>query len=280
MAHHRLIGSLVACGLLACTPVFAQSGSTASHAALTSTFELQVGAFFPNNGFELSAGLDDSSLGDRIDFNNVFGVDKSDSTFAAELRWRFGEKWSVSGQYWDANVTGRRVLDEDITWRDFTIEAGSFAEAGVDTTVTRIFFGREFSTGAQHEFGAGVGFHWLEIGAFVQGEVMTSSGNFSTERRQVDAGAPLPNLGAWYIWAPNDRWAFQARGDWLSASFDEYSGGLFNVGAMASYQFTDHFGVGLSYIYFELDVDVDDDDWHGSAEISQHGPFASIIFNW
>lgn len=271
---------LVALGVLWSSSALAQTGNNIDHPALTRTFEFQLGAFFPNNGLELQANVENSNLDDLIDFNKVFGVDESDSTFALDFRWRFGEKWSVAGQYWGAKVTGERVLEEDISWRDLTLEAGSNAEAGVDTSVARVFFGREFMTGRNYEFGAGLGFHWMEIGAYVQGEVRSNVGDITTERRDADVGAPLPNIGAWYIYAPTTKWSFQLRGDWLSASFDEYSGSLVNLGAMASYQFTDHVGLGLSYNYFEIDVDIDDDDWNGGAEISQHGPFVSLIFNW
>ncbi|KAA9131661.1 hypothetical protein F3N42_10135 [Marinihelvus fidelis] len=280
MSAANISRCLVAIGMAFSSPLLAQSNGDLAHPALSSTFELQLGAFFPNNGLELQANLDDSNLGDLIDFNKVFGVDKSDSTFALDFRWRFGEKWSVSGQYWDARVSGRRVLEEDITWEDLTLESGSFAEAGVDTAVMRVFFGREFMSGRDYEFGAGLGFHWMEIEAYIQGEVKTNVGGITTERRDADVGAPLPNIGAWYIYAPNSTWAVQARVDWLSASFDEYSGSLFNSGVMASYQFTDNVGLGLSYNYFELDVDVDDTYWNGGAEIRQHGPFVSLILDW
>jgi hypothetical protein len=263
---------------LVTSPAWAQSAAT--HPMLTNTWEFQIGAFFPTEDVKIQAGLDETVPGDIIDFNNTLGVDESDTVFAADLRWRFGEKWSVMGQYWASGVDGKRVLDHDVTWRDYTLEAGSNIEAGIDATIVRVFFGRTFWTGDNYEFGAGAGFHWLELSAYIKGEFIGGGGTVAQSADKVSAGAPLPNIGAWYIYALDSRWAFQARVDWLSASFDEYSGGLFNAGVSANYQFTDHFGAGLSYNYFNVDVDVDNKNWDGSAEMSMHGPFISANFNW
>jgi hypothetical protein len=73
---------------------------------------------------------------------------------------------------------------------------------------------------------------------------------------------------------------FLARVDWLSASIGDYSGGLWNANAGINWQFSKHFGVGLSYQTFTLDVDVDKSDWHGKAEADQHGPMLSLTASW
>ena len=259
---------------------WSQDSNSGYHPMLSSTFSLNVGAFFPSEGLKLSADASTGEPGEEVDFEKAFNVDESDTTPSGELRWRFGEKWSVWGQYFDSNVGGGRVLQEDITWRDLTLQAGSNAHADVDTKVARVFFGRVFAQGPGYEFGAGAGFHWMDLAASVEGEVLVNESEFEIRRREADVSAPLPNIGAWYIYSPSSRWAIHARLDWLSASIDEFSGSLWNVGAGVNYQVLPHMGIGLSYNYFQIDVDVDADDWHGGAEIEQHGPFASVSFNW
>ena len=137
-----------------------------------------------------------------------------------------------------------------------------------------------FAQGDGYEFGAGAGLHWLDLAASVEGQVFVNESEFVVERRDTDVSAPLPNIGAWYLYSPNSRWVFQARLDWFSASFDDYDGSLWNAGAGVNFQVFSHMGIGLSYNFFRIDVDVDSDDWNGSAEIEQHGPFASLSFNW
>ena len=196
------------------------------------------------------------------------------------FRWRFGEKWSFWGQYWNTDDKGGAILEEDIEWEDVVFKAGTFAAGGVDLTIARAFFGRTFSTSPQHEFGLGVGFHWLSLDTFIEGQVITNLGETEFAREAVSADFPLPNIGAWYMYSWNQKWLFQARLDWLSASVGDYSGGLWNTQVGVHWQAFKNIGFGLFYNGFILDVDVDKDDWRGKAESSQHGPWLAITASW
>lgn len=249
-----------------------------SHPWITDRFAIEAGVFFPTSGFKISA--DGTSPGRQVDFNGALGVDKSQSTGSLTFRWNFGEKWSVWGQWWALDPSGSRTLDEDITWRDLTFQSGSDVTSGVDVAVGRLFFGREFSNGDHHEFGAGFGLHWLDLEAYIEGEVFINDQSSGFRRESVDAAAPLPNIGAWYYFSPAQKWLLQARIDWFSANIGDYDGTLINGSIGANFQLTDHFGLGLSYQYFDLDVDVDSGNWEGGADISTRGLFFALTANW
>jgi hypothetical protein len=172
------------------------------------------------------------------------------------------------------------VLSEDVEWEDVVFKEGTFASAGVELDVARLFLGRIFSSGPQHEFGAGLGLHWLEIKAYVEGRIKTDLGDTEAYRGSVSAGAPLPNIGAWYTYSWSPKWAFVTRLDWLSASYDDYSGSLWNASAGVNWAVFEHFGVTAAWNFFKLDVDVDKSDWQGSAETSQNGPFLALTAYW
>lgn len=248
------------------------------HPILTDTFEIDVGVFFPDKNFKLGANGESENL--EIDFNEVFKIDNSETTGAMSFIWRFGEKWSLQGQYWTVSDNGRAILEEDQEWQDVIFQAGTYAGAGAGIDVARVFFGRRFHSGPRHEFGAGAGFHWLELDAYVEGRILTSVGNSELYRSSVSAGAPLPNIGAWYYYSWSPRWALVSRLDWLSASFDEYSGSLWNAAVGVDWAIFKHFGLRATWNYFKLDVDVDKSDWSGSAEISQNGPFIAVTAHW
>ena len=94
------------------------------------------------------------------------------------------------------------------------------------------------------------------------------------------AGAPLPNIGAWYTWSWSPKWALLTRVDWLSLSFDEYSGSLLNTSVGVNWAISNHFGLSASWNYFSLDVDVDNSDWRGAAKITQNGPLIALTATW
>lgn len=261
--------------------LLAQTTDGASHPVLSGRFYLGAGAYFPDKNFKVRvAGRLEPELNRDIDFEEAFKIDNSETTGAGEFRWRFGEKWSVSGQYWTISDSSTAVLTEDIEWEDVVFEEGTFASAGVGLDVARLFFGRDFSSGPQHEFGVGAGFHWLEVEAYVAGQIKTSLGDSEAYRGAVDASAPLPNIGAWYTWAWSPKWALQTRLDWLSASVGDYSGSLWNAKVGINWAVFEHFGITASWNFFKLDVDVDKSDWRGSVEVSQNGPFIALTAYW
>jgi len=251
---------------------------TEGHPVLTDRFLLSAGAFVPKKNLELR--VDGSIDTGRIEFDERLGLSSEETTGSGELRWRFGEKWSVSGQYFKTTDSATAVLTEDVSWADYVLQEGSNVGAGIELTVARIFAGRTFSTGPGHEFGLGLGLHWLELGAFVDGEFFINDESTGFRRESVSADAPLPNVGAWYWYALSPRWLVTTRVDWFGASFGDYSGDLWNANAGLTFQAWRHVGFSLSYQYFRLDVDVDKSDWRGAANLTYDGPFATINVNW
>ncbi len=249
------------------------------HPYLQRGFSLDVGVFFPDRHLDLSVNGSVAGENDEIDFDRGFQLGSADETFAAELSWRFRGKWSVVGQFFKTSDSARVVLEEDIEWGNVVFSAGSFATAGTDFTLTRIFFGRSFNTSKSHDVGIGGGLHWLHIGSFIEGEILVD-GTPAAARRSVSAEVPLPNIGAWYKYSISPRWALRARLDLFGADIGDYDGLLVNASLGLNFQAFEHVGLGLSYNYFELDISIDKSDWRGNIETIYDGiyMYASMYY--
>ncbi len=249
------------------------------HPFLERGFSLDVGVFFPDRHLDLSVNGTVGGINEEIDFDQDFQLGSADETFAAEISWRFRGKWSVVGQFFKTSDSASVVLDEDIEWGNVVFGAGSFATAGSDFTLTRIFFGRSFNTSKSHDIGIGGGLHWLHIGSFIEGEILIN-GVPSAARRSVSAEAPLPNIGAWYKYSISPRWALRARLDLFGADIGDYDGLLVNASLGLNFQAFEHVGLGLSYNYFELDISIDKSDWRGNIETIYDGiyVYASMYY--
>jgi hypothetical protein len=193
-----------------------------------------------------------------------------------EFVWRFGKKWSTRMQYFSASRQEQAVLEEDIEWGDELIQAGSSVVTGTDFEVTRVFFARSFDRSAQFDYGAGLGIHWLETGAFIEYDILTTFG----ERSAVSASGPLPNIGTWYYYSPSEKWYLGGRVDWFDATIGDFSGGIANVAAGVNYRLFDHVGVGLKYQLFGLDVEVDNSGWRGGADLVYQGWYVYLSGHW
>jgi hypothetical protein len=251
------------------------------HPYLTDKFALDLGIFFPDRQISLSV---DGPLvgieGEDIDFETAFGHKRSDDVFSLNFGWRFGEKWQLGGQYFASSGENSKVLEEDVEWNDITFGQGTGIAVGQDFDLVRVFFARRFKSSDNQEFGLGLGIHWLQIGAWIEGNAVINGVPAGFKRESVKADAPLPNIGAWYIYSFSPKWALRARLDWLSAKVGEYDGTLINASAGLSYQLSEHVGLGLSYNLFDLDIDVNKRGWHGNVNTSYKGAFVHMSLFW
>ncbi len=276
-----LFRSLLLISLLICISTnTASADDWERNSLLEDKFRISLGTFFAAVDSSISINGNTELDGSDFDFDERFGLTNDQSRLSGTFNWRFGEKWSVSFQYFDQKLSSTAVLDEDVEWGDYVLEAGSNVTAGTFNDIYRVFFGRKFSEGEKHEFGAGLGFHYMEIGAFANGEFFLNGESTGQRRESVSAEAPLPNIGAWYYYAWSKRWAAHARVDWLSANVGDYSGSLVNAAAGVNFSITRHFSLGLDYNYFDLDVDVDAGSWNGGADLERSGPFLYATASW
>ncbi|MDJ0906128.1 MAG: hypothetical protein QNI96_08935 [Woeseiaceae bacterium] len=271
---------LAALLLLAATSSLAQEAREV-HPWLASKYSLDLGLFMPERQVELSVyGPIGSIQGQDIDFDERFGLKKRDDLFAMNFAWRFGEKWELGAQYFESTGQRSRTLDEDVEWGEFVFGAGTGVTAGIDFTLVRAFFGRNFDSAEHHDFGIGAGFHYLEIGAFIEGQATINGQDAGFRRESVNGKAPLPNVGAWYVRSLSKRWAVKLRADWFAAEVGDYDGELVNLAAGVNYQLFDHVGLGVSYNYFELDVGVDKRGWRGEVKTIYDGLFVHASVYW
>lgn len=257
----------------------AQSG-TDGHPWLQSDWLIDIGYVFAGQKTRIAVDAGKSIENPPIDLERDFDLDGNEGTPAFNVRWRFGEKWSLAAQYFGASRKDETTLERDIQWGEETFRVGARVAAGFQYDVTRLLLGRTFHTGPRHEFGAGIGLHWMELEAGISGEAYIDDNSLGVVKRRNDAAAPLPNLGAWYIYMLNPEWAIKARIDGLSASIGDYSGILLNTAFELGWQPWEHVGFSLQYNFFRLDIEVEVEDWRGDVDARWGGPYLGMSFNW
>ena len=260
------------------------SGSLASaqdiHPLMSSTYWIKAGAFFAAHEFDASASVSAAGIEREIDFEKTFALDDHPELFMAELGWQFGEKWGFGLQYFGSQRKANRVIEETFEWEDLTYNAGVSIRAGTEINITRLFFSREFLSGGRHSLRVGAGIHWLDLSASVAGEATLN--DISTEFRKsvVTASAPVPNIGAGYLFSPSKRWLLGVRVDWLSADVSDISGRIWNVAGSANYQLTKKLGVGLNYQFFQINGSTASSNWRGDIRTRFRGPFLYLTGAW
>ena len=249
-------------------------GSGKYHPFLSTPFQMGLGVFSATSDAEIGAEITDTDLQDSVDTSD------SQSTGMLNFRWRYTENWSFQANYWESSSDRRETLNKDFTFDEETFQAGTFVEVGLDSSVARLFWGRSFNRTSRTDWGVGLGLHWLDLDAYVEGEVLLAgAGGTGKQRASASAGAPLPNFGIWYMHSWSPKWVVITRLDWLDITFDEFSGRMIDASVGVNYQMSDHFGVGLAFNTFDIDLEVDSDNWKGGIETRQYGPRLNLTWN-
>lgn len=248
------------------------------HQILKDRFHFEIGMFIPAK--EINIGANGTSPDQEFDFGNTFRLNDNESTLFLHIEWYFTKKWKLSIENFSIKNGNTVKLEEDIVWEEIVFKEGTSVKGGFGINLYRVFVGRTFSKGLKHEFGAGIGVHALDTNAFIEGEAVINETEIKFERRNVSAIIPLPNIGLWYYYAPNSKWAFIARADWFSLTIGEYSGSLYDISPGIKYQIFKNFGAGIDYRYFYFKANVNGDNWNGQFNMGFKGPVLTLHANF
>lgn len=251
-----------------------------THPMISDRMGITVGEFFADTRTKLSVGGTIDIIGIEFDFNESLGESELDEALAVEFWLRLGERWMFAAQIFEFSGAETASLSVDIPWEDVVYPAGITVTGGTGMDITRLFVGRDLVRDDRKVFGIGAGLHNLDISAFIEGEAFIADISTGVQRGTAETSGLLPNVGAWFIYAPNEKWALTSRLDWLSASVGKYDGSIVNLSAGAHYRLAKHFGVGLNYNLFHLNVGIDDTGWRGDLDVRFHGPFVNVTAYW
>lgn len=275
--------SFITLFLLYCTPLCVAAASDEApageaggliipeHPALSDRFTFMLGGYYPDTVTE--ARLDpNSGAGAIIDFEEAFGLDSQKLVLEGAFRWRFAERWRLEANYFSLNRTATRVLEREIDWGDETFLIGESVDTRFKISDLRTAVGYSFFRRQDKELGIGLGLHASKFLASLEG-----SGGAA---EATDVTAPLPVINFYATTAFTDAWAMSTRLDWLSMSYEDFSGDVRYVALDFLYQPFESVGFGFGYHGLLYNLEMDSNDWHGSVKQQLHGlaAFMSVSF--
>jgi hypothetical protein len=260
---------------LAVATVRAQAAATEAvpnHPALNDRFVFELGGYYSRSSTQASLGPTSGGVGVVVDFESTLGLEERNLTPLAGFLWRMTERWRLEVEYFKLNRDATRTLATNVTWGDQTFAAGTTVNSRYDFYDVRVSAGYSFFKRRDKELGVGIGLHVAGIKSSIQAAgVGADSG---------DVLAPLPVLNLYGAFALTNEWAVRLRMDWLSLSYDAYSGDLRSTAIDVLYQPFRHVGFGLGLRTFMLDVEIDDAKWQGKARTAFSGPTAFMTVSF
>jgi hypothetical protein len=254
------------------TPGSAPPAATPQHRLLNDRFRLTVGGFYAESTTEARLSTASGGAGVDVNFEDMLGLDTRRWVGEFGMYWRFAERWRVDLGYFSLNRSASRVLETDVTWGGNTYTAGTTVDSTVKMSDLRAAVGYSFFRRPDKELGVGMGLHRAGFEASLDAAGVGA--------RSESVTAPLPFFTLYGNFALTDTWALSMRWDWLSLSYDKYSGGIRASAIDFVYQPFTHFALGFGVHSLTLRLEVDNPDSTMQTRIVFQGPAAYASYSF
>jgi hypothetical protein len=248
------------------------AASVPHHRLLNDSFRLTLGGFRADSTTEARLSPATGGAGADVNFEDLLGLDKIKLIGEASLYWRFAERWRVDLGYFSLNRNGTRTLDTQIDWGGNTYPIGTTVNSNYKLTDLRVAVGYSFFRRPDKELGVGFGLHRTGLAASLDAAGIGAANQSVT--------APLPFVTLYGNFALTDTWAFSTRLDWLSLSYDKYSGGIRSSAVDFVYQPFAHWAFGFGIHNLTLNLDVNNPNSKLQTRIVFQGPAAFASFSY
>ncbi|MGA9422830.1 MAG: hypothetical protein WBW61_10745 [Rhodanobacteraceae bacterium] len=249
---------------------------TAQHArADDDRFTLRLGAMQVGGDIGLDGAV--NVAGDSYRFSSGRLYFDHRTVARVEGTFHFSEHNRLLFNYFRYDRDRRYALDNDATFGDITIPAGSAAKFGAKFDLGSLVYDYALVETPTVSVGMQIGAEWANL----EGNVQASDGTHSFSSREGKTGA-APVVGLRLSANTVDhRWGFVTQGQYLDAdwgSFNGYGGKLSRANVLAEYRFTRNLGVYAGYDWFKLNIRRDFDIARVGLALRFNGPTAGVVF--
>jgi hypothetical protein len=273
-----LASILVLCNVFVASASAAETKtSNARTSRFDAEFSLAVGGFFPYIDSKISLGPSSGGSGQSIDTEKVLGLNDSSASPWINFNWRFFPRHQLQVEWFQLNRDGARTADRPFTIGDTTVNVGASTSSKADLNLGRITYGYSFIRNEKFDLSGLIGVHIATAkttvsasGSLVINGVPVANGS-STESSSTYT-FPLPHVGGEISYKVTQHLTAQFTVLAFALDLGDYSGTLLQVDALASYQFTKHFGFGAGLKYFNLDLEAQSGRVSASYDYEFFGP--------
>ncbi|MGH8026148.1 MAG: hypothetical protein ACREO0_05395 [Pseudoxanthomonas sp.] len=235
-------------------------------------FTLRLGAMDVDAQSELTANTvfngEDRRFSQEFDFGGKEIVPRIDGVF------RFGERSRLVFDYFKYDKDREATLNEDLSFDEVTLPAGSFARAETEFQLASLMYDYSVVDTDKVSVGLQIGAEWAKL----EGKLHAEAGeDVYDDSSSEDGYAPV--VGARVTLTPGEKWLINFQGQYLDADwgdFGDYEGSISRANALVEYRLTENLGLFAGYDWFKLDATRNGSD--GSLSLDQRfkGPIAGV----
>ncbi len=207
--------------------------------------------------------------GTEISAEDDLGLDDFQLLPQAELTLLPGERHLVRLSAFAMHRSADKFIEREISFDNEDYEIGERVDSLLNLTMFGLTYGYRFVVHRRGELSATFGLQIadVEANAVVRSRVV----------RESESGvAPLPLLGFEGRFDFTQRWAMEARAQYLTVNADQVNGSILDGRLALSWRLNPYLALGLGYRTFRIDVDSADEDTPGFVDLSVDGPLLFV----
>ena len=182
-----------------------------------------------------------------------------------DFMFRLRERNKVRVDYYEAKLSGNKVLANDIVFGNETFAAGELAQTTFNWQQFDITYTYSFIRNSRFEVGTGLAVYFLQLDVIGQVPALF-------QYQEVSAATPFPALPLDFTWAIAPRWSATAHGAYLKGSLNGSHGWYAESHADVQYRCNPNFAVGVGYSSIRASLAKNEGASPGAFDMSIHGP--------
>jgi hypothetical protein len=199
-----------------------------------------------------------SGLGAAVDFEDVFDIPGSKSTFQLQGTVRISEqrRWIDFG-YVKLDRSGGRSLQQDVQWGDYFFATGAVVDAELNTEFIYTAFRYDFLHEEKVRLSGSAGASWTDMGTTLSGTATFDDGSGPvTDFYDVSESiaVPVPLIGFNIDWAIAKGLVLRSYNRFFRIKVSDIDGGMYESGVHLNWYFIRNFGLGLGYDRIQVKI--------------------------
>jgi hypothetical protein len=240
-------------------------GSAQAASPITDRFFLRGTYFKASAATDLRVDPTSASPGTELSAEDDLGLDDEVNQARVELLFRLRQRNRIRMDFFSLDRNGTEVLEEEVIFGDEVFEVGDVVVSELDYRMLTFTYTYSFLRNERIELGGGLGIHLIETEA--RGAVPADF-----QREEESQGGALPSVALDLAWLVSPRFALAVRGNYFTASVDEFDGVLSDYHVDLQYRARPNLAFGMGYSSIVVELDVTDPDNPGRFHMTTRGP--------
>jgi hypothetical protein len=232
-------------------------------------FRVEVNLFGASPTTQMRVDESPTLPGTEIDAEEDLGLEDFQLLPQVELTLLPGERHLVRLSAFAMHRSANKLIEREISFDNEDYVIGERVDSLLNLTMFGLTYGYRFVVHRRAELSATFGLQIadVEANAVVRSRVV----------RESESGvAPLPLLGFEGRFDFTQRWAVEARAQYLTVNADQVNGSILDGRLALTWRLNPYLALGVGYRTFRIDVDSADEDTPGFVDLSIDGPLLFV----